>query len=634
MPEIPCGGVAFHFKRQPDADGKTDWTVGNTSCVITDATGGHLGDFAIPSVLYQTWGGCGQNPCTIVVSGDLIYESAKAFNLVNNGSIDVDVPIFSKHGVGPGPKEGDTKNVVLCSDGVTWTSRDIYLSGIWVHQTQKCPGGGGGQQTCTKPTGVDALNPINWLSYYQCLLSNAFNSIGTILGSIATDIGKAIAAALTAFWNTIFTGWTDFWKALTAWFVSPIDWLGSILAGLFKESSPSVIHDLATNINDFLTSIYNWATGHQGSLKDPVNSVLNQVSNLGATIGQELSTPTNPDTVQARIVQLDTLVTKLFLSLTTGETVMEGIPGMNRTGIMHAMLAYMEARGLNSIIRGTLLPYIEHNLNTALSYKLNADYHNILPDLATQIALRNKGYWSSGAFQLEGPRVSGIPPDELEQLRVLDHQEPTFIDFITWNRRHPDKPYDLSQHEDLIAFDLTRWGTVLEERQYADPSLRELKTNFILGFIKESDVDCGLTRLGKRKDLLPGQTKSDFDASKAYVTGGQILTVDKIALTAKLRLYLKGLATESDLQTAAARVYEEHDDLDTYMQGARDRKTLVDATPKHFTYTVLIKLAEAGIDIAKFTDADLAATGLDDDHQAALKDYIDTTVKAKKAMTG
>jgi hypothetical protein len=39
----------------------------------------------------------------------------------------------------PECKEGEVRNVVYCTDGVTWKERDRCVGGRWIHETQPCP---------------------------------------------------------------------------------------------------------------------------------------------------------------------------------------------------------------------------------------------------------------------------------------------------------------------------------------------------------------------------------------------------------------------------------------------------------------------------------------------------------------
>jgi hypothetical protein len=152
------------------------------------------------------------------------------------------------------------------------------------------------------------------------------------------------------------------------------------------------------------------------------------------------------------------------------------------------------------------------------------------------------------------------------------------------------------------------------------------------GVIPVRDVDSRIRRQGIRSDILPGDTVSDFQIYHNYVCQSQEATLEKQLLQSTLKLFLEGKATQVDLQGAAAKVYSDPTQLTTYMSTAQNRleaEKLKVVKEKTFTYALLIKLAETGVDVTPFMEADLTAENWDAAHKVAIEAYIKATLAKK-----
>jgi hypothetical protein len=95
--------------------------------------------------------------------------------------------------------EGATRNVVMCSDGVNWQSRDRCVNGQWVHETQTCPAPTGCTEGAVRNV-VMCSDGVTWQSRDRCINNQWVHETQTcpITGppTWLAAVGLAAAAAI------------------------------------------------------------------------------------------------------------------------------------------------------------------------------------------------------------------------------------------------------------------------------------------------------------------------------------------------------------------------------------------------------------------------------------------------------
>ena len=528
-----------------------------------------------------------------------------------------------------------------CTDQVT---NDSFIPGgvgiLWPKGTPTGGGGGGGGGggvvVVTTPPGSFPTPPRfeNWQDVpkwlgdvFQWSINTLTSSLNTIFGALASALWSLLPDWLkTAIQNLEKAGstFTDFLTDPTAWFKA---WV----KGIFTEGSPSTATDLAAgsqSIFDSLSKTLASTTQAEDPLQDPIFGPILRYAN---ELGKEVGTPTDASSAEGRIYQLFTTVEPILLSLVTIQFILEKIPTLNQTGTIELLNAILEARGIYAISRGTIQPYLDHNINRMLNYQLNQKYVNVLPDLGTQIDLYNKGYWTLGILNQYGPQESGISAGTIGQMQKATRALPGLDEFILYNHRHPEAPIDWAIMQDALRIDYERYGKVFDERKYGDIPVRTLKSAYAIGAVEEGDVNSRIARAGYRSDLLAGDAKSDAEIVHDYIVSPLTTSPLRSELSSTQRLYTEGLKTDMDLRAVAEKIYKSADELTSYMNASANLKQARTIRPKHFSASQLIKMSELGIDVSGILDSDIAATGLDDTHQGILKQYIQAVVSAKQA---
>lgn len=360
---------------------------------------------------------------------------------------------------------------------------------------------------------------------------------------------------------------------------------------------------------------------------DPIfDSIKENYTKIAALITE----PTNPEGVKERITELDTLVTQMFLSVQTAQSVSEYVPTLNRTGTANFFLGYLEARGILDVIRGTVRPFIDANINRQFNYALNEQFKNVLPDIGTLMRLRDIGRYEDSLFKLEGTRLSGIKEDTLELMRKAGHQEPTLDDIVTYNLRHPEKTISLDDKGDLLGLDLERYADVLLERRYNDIPILFARILADLGEIDAAQAKkiALLSRYRDTPNIRPDISDADL-VVKALFGRRTAAYYQQVLLTTR-RKYVLGLVSD-DAILAAAQTYI-HDMLgqQAWIEATRNLRDIYTQKAKTFPPALLIQMLDVGA-----VDSDFADNQIDsyidytDAQKKALKNYVASKVKPK-----
>jgi hypothetical protein len=448
--------------------------------------------------------------------------------------------------------------------------------------------GGGGAPSAfvcpapSKPASINIGDIIQWLgNIVYCAFQDIITAIHAAFGSL--DIGKA----LKDFWDSIFKDWAKFWDALRSLFTEPDRWLGDRVDGIFKEQSAPVSHRFVDGVWKLIHDFSNKYGGKYPVADPSKGDMLAEVKAFIDSIGADVGTPTSPDTVQARLEELDTKVFAIISGTFAAQAAAEAIPTLSRAGTAGMVMAWLEARGVYSIACGILEPYLQHNIVKNLDYRLNEFYHDSLPDLGTMIQLYNRDLYSLGTLDLLGSRVSGLDSATIHQIQKSTRAPPSLAEFQLFNRRNPGAGKDWNRYEDLLQLDFTRFGDVYAETAWTDISLRFIQQAANLLKFDEPKI----RRLYQLQGVNPNvDTVLGMSALDIYTT----ITLDR------QKLYQQAIEGESK-------------------------------ATKHFGYALLIKLAQDGIDITDVMSDDLTAEGWDDTHRGKLEQFIKDVVAAKLA---
>jgi hypothetical protein len=342
------------------------------------------------------------------------------------------------------------------------------------------------------------------------------------------------------------------------------------------------------------------------------------------TLAQNLET--DPATLETAIVTQKQLASSQVLAWAT---LLEFIPFINTSSVGELAKQALSAIGGDELHDRRVSAHFSAGADAIFQHEANALHLQGLPPTNVFQSLWAKGVMDLATFQKYAAQNDGLSPTNLGYLTNAARAPPSLADYIIWNLRHPDKAIPLNSVADITREDTVTFSNILNERQYADPSTLAVRTLSRLGVLPSGDIEALVARLGYRKDLLPGQTISDYDLMVQYYTLQQEVSLNTKLLASEEKLYLQGKVSATDLQTVAAKVYPDLTEQTTYMQYAANQLQAGVSEPKHFSYTQIIKFAEQGIDVAAILPGDLAATGLDPAHQNIIVQYLAKILQAK-----
>jgi len=494
-------------------------------------------------------------------------------------------------------------------------------------------------QTAHKVTGTDKLkkdiqdleNAHN-LSDIAKAIGNIIGDVGSIIGGIGGDIGSGIWNSLPKSITDWFTNWVDFFAGVKEFFMTPGAFYRKHESALWESGSGTPIGMHVDNSSTYIKQRIADVKASQGSDIDIGGMIKDQLKasfdTLGATFEAPVTVEQAFDTAtNAALGGLAVETAAAILALAT-----EWIPTENLSGLAFIINGIVQSFGTGRFVSGRLFGTYEANVGKQLEYALNEKYQHTLAPLNELISQRRKGLITNEYFTPTAIRVSGLTGDMVHTHYKNSLAVPGFEDVITYHHRHPTEAIDFGALQDWMGINYVDYKKYFDERQWNDIPIRTLKMIYQAGAIPVGDVDNRIRRQGLRSDILPGDTVSDFQVMHNYVTESQEATLEKQLLQSTLKLFLEGKTTLEGLQAAASKVYSDPSQLATYMQTAQNKleaEKLKVVKEKTFTYALLIKLAETGVDVTPFMEADLTAENWDAAHKVAIEAYIIATLAKK-----
>ena len=335
------------------------------------------------------------------------------------------------------------------------------------------------------------------------------------------------------------------------------------------------------------------------------------------------------DDLETQMIQLrENAVTQIL----SWAVLLELIPTINLSSIGELAREALDTIGGNELHDRRVSAHFQSGADNQFAYEANATHLLGRPQTSVLQALYAKGDITLAELEDNYGEISGTPPAYVQYMIEAARMPPTLQDVIIWNRRHPDAQIPLSNVADLTGTDTIAFANLIGERQWTDPSLIAARTLAKIGGLTQGDINSLLTRIGYRTDTLPGQSMSDFAMMQKYLSMLYEPTILKELVNSTRRMYVENLTTLDVLTQVAERLYDNDMELGDFLATAKNDYALKwqsPQSPKWFSYTQLIKMAESGEDVQDIMDPDLIQGGWDELHRYTIEDYIIKTLAAK-----
>lgn len=461
----------------------------------------------------------------------------------------------------------------------------------------------GGPVTCPPNYVKDASgNCVPDLSKFPEFTGNPLNPadiakyLGLVISYTGSLISGAITIALTGIWNSLpswirdwFAGWTEFFAGVKEFFGTPGAFYRKHAAAMFEAGSGTPVGMYTTGNQEEIKKNAEAARNAQSIPWDIIKGIETALKANGEAITNPFDSPVTTDTADfaARTAALASL--DAILLATAVNVGIEAIPTINATGIAFLTGAILQATGIGGYSSDYFSKKYDANIGVQLGYFWNEKYQNKIESMGNLISKRRKGLISNTEFTRDGVRVTGQTAESVRLDYKDSLQVPGLEDVLTYHFRHPTEPLDLGAIQDWLGINYLDYKKYFDERQFGDVSIRFIQSAAnLLGFTEPQVRELlRLNRLDPRTN--PVLQMSPLDVAVKVIMQRQ----------------------EEFLKPPVEKLPSE----------------------KHFTYSLLIKLAEAGEDITGFMDVDLTAEGWDEAHRTVLEDYINATIAAKAAKT-
>lgn len=497
-----------------------------------------------------------------------------------------------------GPEDGIVCGAKIpCPPGKHW---DEITKACIPDVTPTCPAGQHWDGTTCVPDTViippvtgfppftgNPLNPgdlVKWLGQViQWFLQNIWISLASGIGVV---VGAAWAA-LPEDARNFFTGWKNFFDGVKEFFTTPGEFYRKHAVAMFEPGSGTPVGLYTGGNQAEVKRAAQEARDKTGLSFDVAKMIQDAITEVGDTITSPFDTPVTVDTADNNARQAALAALGVITGATAINAAAEMIPTINATGIAFLTGAILQATGIGGYLSDYFSKKYDANIGVQLGYFWNEKYQNKIESIGNLISKRRKGLITNEEFTRDGIRVTGQSGESVRLDYKDSLQVPSLEDVLTYHFRHPTEPLDLGALQDLLGINYVDYKKYFDERQYGDVSIRFIQSAAnLLGFSEEQVRELlRLNRLDPRVNPVLGMSPLD--------------------VAVKVMMSRKGIYDET--------------------------QTVKEEKHKHFTYSLLIKLAEAGEDITGFMDADLTAEGWDTEHRTVLENYINTTIAAKAA---
>lgn len=432
-----------------------------------------------------------------------------------------------------------------------------------------------------------SINLIDWLKWLGQIIQ-------WFVGQLWVALGDALSYLLNLAWSLLpewaQTGIGSFvktWQNIIDFFEAPGVFYRKHAAALFEAGSGTPVGIYAGGNQQEVKRLAQEARGSMGPSFDVAKMIQDAINSAGDTITSPFDTAVSVETADNAAKAASLAALGIITTATAINAAVEMIPTINATGVAFMTGAILQSTGIGGYLSDYFGKKYDANIGVQLGYFWNEKYQNKIESISNLISKRRKGLITNEEFTRAGIRVTG---QTLESVR-LDYKDslqvPGFEDAVTYKVRHPTEAVDFGSLQDLLGINYNDYKKYFDERQFGDVSIRFIQSAAnLLGFTETQVRELlRLNRLDPRKNDVLGMSPLDVAV--------------KVMMSRK-------------------ETYDE-------------TLTVKEERTKHFTYSLLIKLAEAGEDITGFMDADLTAEGWDQAHRTVLEDYINKTIAAKAA---
>jgi hypothetical protein len=377
--------------------------------------------------------------------------------------------------------------------------------------------------TCTPPSGLDAFDLTKWQAYFTCLINNGI-----------TDLKNTISAEFSALGSSFSNIWPDWLKSgfsdalaavksIVSFLTDPSAFVSAVVKSLIKESSPSLLGDIQKAYSQIgIDVLPNYTDPRKTSVMGVITALYEGI--IGTYLGQLTTLISDPNLTPEQLqAQMQKLIITASADAESWGVLFEAIPWIDLSiagDIVKASLDYLGTDAVKT-------DYIDKLLKASVSRKweqaANTRFPLALPDPGTLTTLKHRSMITDAEYYALIAKAQGINQDFASKSSQASLQVPGIDDFIMWNARHPNASISLSKIAELVGLDYSHLSSIgvnladiFNERQYDDIPLRSVRSIYASGVLSEGDLDNIISRHRLRKDLLPGQSMSDFDIMKAY----------------------------------------------------------------------------------------------------------------------
>jgi len=479
------------------------------------------------------------------------------------------------------------------------------------------------------------LNPMDWFEWIGLVIRWATGQLGIALHGIGATIAKELWDLVPEWLKKAILDAQDATKAWLDLIKNPGSFVSTIVADVFKKSSPSIAEDLATNFANMLGTRDGIAGVVGGAFGDVLKDLFIKIGeDQGAEIRALLETTPAEGKTDELAGTIFTKLTKLVNDLSLSTIIIEALSLGQVESQGRLVDNTLNITGFVDIAKDIWLKHYNLGLGRLLTYELNAKYLTGAPPFEELTLLRRLELIDEGEYADLIAQGSGIDARMAELLYRGSLAPPNLDDYIRYNLRHPSKAKTLKEIQAIVNIDAERFGDIFEERLYLDPSITEARFMYEGGAIDDKGV-FNIARLNRfRTTPLEGETKSHAQALTDYLTGFQTRIWRRQKMLALRAAFIAGTKTEDDLRTEAKKLLTNPEAQELFVDTCKIRKELAEAEPKEakvFSWSIVKALRAKNIWDAERAKEEFEAEGYDEEHVTALLELSTPTEETTPA---
>jgi len=493
------------------------------------------------------------------------------------------------------------------------------------------------------PAAPNSINLIDWLKWLGLVIQWFANQIWVTFGNALTYHATLLWSLLPDWIKILLRNLSAFLQFLRTVQDNPSKALADTMLGLATEHSPSAITEMvkhfpAVLIDALGTQLIESREQYIDSLQ---NLFLPEIIKIRTeTLDEIVANPTDASTITTNAL------TKLAHTIATVSLygiMADAIPFVDTQTVNDLIALIPGMSGLQGVKDASFNAQIENSVIVTAGRQARAKFKLGQLGFSEAVAARQQKHIDKLEYERIASEERALPAEKAETAYRATLAPPGPTDFLTWNRRHPDRPITLDQFGEIVGLDATApegfpatYKEILGERAYSDPSLLQARTMYELDQIDDATVKDIVRRQGFRDDKLPGQTKSDGEIATQFVTEFAVKSWNKQEANAVRQEFIVGNITQENMTQALGDLITNAKARQAAIDSAVARRKIYErARPKGskpFTIAELIAFRVAGSIDDAFIQSDVASYGYDEPHTTAVQDYITKQVGKKTGI--